>query len=47
MIAAGPIGQRGQQHQHEHHDEVLDHQPADGNTTVDGLQRAARLESAQ
>ena len=35
-------GERRQQHQHQHHRQVLDHQPADGDAAVAPIERAAR-----
>ena len=41
------VRQRGQHHQREHHRQVFDDQPADGDLAFRGLQRVALLERAQ
>ena len=46
-VAAERVGERGQHHQREHHRQVFDDEPADGDLAFRGLQRVAFLERAQ
>ena len=46
-LAAEQPGQRRQQDEDEDHDQILDHQPADGDASVDRIEDAARFQSAQ
>ena len=46
-LAPCDFGDGGDQHQGQHHREVLDDQPADGDAAVLGLQQAALLQGAQ
>ena len=41
------VGERRQQHQRQHHRDVLDDQPADGDAAALGLDQAALLQGAQ
>jgi hypothetical protein len=45
--ALGEVGERGQEHQHEDHRKVLDHQPADRDTAALGVEQAPLLQVAQ
>jgi hypothetical protein len=45
--AAEPPGERRQQHENHDRREVLDHEPADGDLTVDGIEKTPALERPQ
>ena len=47
FLAAEHAGQRRQQHQRQHHGEILDDQPADGDAAALGLDQPALLQRAQ
>jgi hypothetical protein len=45
--AAGRRRERGQEHQREHHREILDDEPADGDPAVQGIELVALFECTQ
>ena len=46
-LAAQQARQWGEQHQHQHHDQIFDHQPANDDAAIDTVQLVTRLQGTQ